>query len=166
MTSTKIAAVVSFINIISVLVMISQAFSNKVLASIRNLWSRWKCNFPCIQNCLIFQNWLLRLIMAKRFFTKQKFKENYTNWPYIYLVWNLWTILGEAFWCLIPICTNSLWSQLYLFISLINNLAKSEVCYFDLSIVEDNVLGFKIVVNNLFIWIVQILKTTQNLWYY
>ena len=62
--------------------------------------------------------------------------------------------LVEALRCLIPVSANALRSELDLILVLSNNLAQSEVSDFDFSIVEDDVLRFKVVVNDFLLFIV------------
>ena len=83
---------------------------------------------------------------------------------FTYFLGNLWVLwLVEAFGRLVPVRTNSLASQLYLILILLNDLTQAEVCDFDLSIVEDNVLGLQVVVDNFLLLIGQVLEPGQNL---
>lgn len=66
--------------------------------------------------------------------------------------------LIEAFWGLIPIRANALAGELNFILVFLDDLAQAEVCDFDLAIVEDNVLGLEIVVNNLLLLIIQVLE--------
>lgn len=66
----------------------------------------------------------------------------------------LWAVLCETLWSLVPVCSYTLRSQLDLFISFVNNLAKSEVSYFDLAIMEYNVLRLQIIVDYLLVRVI------------
>ena len=72
----------------------------------------------------------------------------------------------EAFWCLVPVSSDALRSQLDLLVSLVYYLAKTKVSNLYLSVMEDNILWLKVVVNNFLFAFVQILKSTQDLRYY
>ena len=69
----------------------------------------------------------------------------------------------EAFWCLVPVSSDALRSQLDLLVTFIYYLAQAKVSNLNLSIMEDNVLWLKVVVNNFLFAFVQILKPTQDL---
>ena len=69
----------------------------------------------------------------------------------------------ETFWCLVPVSSDALRSQLDLFVSLVYYLAKTKVSNLNLSVMEDNILWLKVVVNNFLFALVQILEPTQDL---
>jgi len=71
--------------------------------------------------------------------------------------------LLETFWCLVPVSSDALRSQLDLFVSLVYYLAKTKVSNLNLSVMEDNILWLKVVVNNFLFALVQILEPTQDL---
>jgi len=75
----------------------------------------------------------------------------------------LWRVLLETFWCLVPVSTDTLRSQLDLLMSLIYYFAQTKVSNLNLSVMEDNILWLKVVVNNFLFALVQILKPTQDL---
>ena len=62
--------------------------------------------------------------------------------------------LIEAFWGLIPIRANALAGELNFILVFLYDFAQAEVCDFDLAIVEDNVLGLEVVVDNLLLLII------------
>ena len=69
----------------------------------------------------------------------------------------------ETFWCLVPVSSDALRSQLDLLVSLVYYLAQTKVSNLNLSVMEDNILWLKVVVNNFLFALVQILEPTQNL---
>ena len=75
----------------------------------------------------------------------------------------LWRVLLETFWCLVPVSTDTLGSQLDLLMSFIYYFAQTKVGNLNLSVMEDNILWLKVVVNNFLFALVQILKPTQDL---
>ena len=71
--------------------------------------------------------------------------------------------MNETFWGLIPICSNSLGSELDLVLVLIQCLAQTKISDFDFSIMEYNVLGLEIVVYDFLLLVVEVFHTRQNL---
>ena len=60
----------------------------------------------------------------------------------------MWVLrLIEAFGRLVPIGPDTLTSQLNLVLVLANNLAEAEICNFDFSVVEDDILRFEVVMD-------------------
>ena len=60
----------------------------------------------------------------------------------------------EAFWSLVPISSHSLTRQFDFVLIFFNYLAQTEICDFDLAVVKNDVLRFKIIVDNLLLLIV------------
>ena len=71
--------------------------------------------------------------------------------------------LVEALRRLIPVSAHALRCQLNLLLIFANYFAQTKVCDFDLSIVEQNILGFQVVMDYFLLGIGQILQTTQDL---
>ena len=76
---------------------------------------------------------------------------------------DLWTVLLEALRSLVPVGADALRGQLDLLMTLVDDLAQAEVSDFHLSVVEDDVLRLKVVVNDLLFALVQVLQPTQYL---
>ena len=77
-----------------------------------------------------------------------------------YFLGYLWIFrLIKTFRGLIPVSADSLRCQLYLLLVFTDDFAKSKVCDFDLTVVEEDILGFQIVVNDLLFGISQILES-------
>jgi len=161
--ATQVRAVVSLIHIISVVVVICKAIADEFLATITYLRLSWEHYLASIQDCLVFQDGLLWLVVTKGFRTKKKLVENYSYAPNVHFVGYLRRVLLETFWCLVPVSSDALRSQLDLFVSLVYYLAKTKVSNLNLSVMEDNILWLKVVVNNFLFALVQILEPTQDL---
>lgn len=142
---------------------VRQTLADEVLAPVRDLGTRGERNLTGVQDGLVLQYHLLRLIVAKGLLAKDKLEEDYTYGPNVNLVRYLGRIGLEALGCLVPVSANSLTSQLNLFVSFVDYLAETKVSDFDFAVVEDNVLRFQIVVDDLFVLVVQVLQATQNL---
>ena len=64
---------------------VCQAFPDEVFAAVRDDRLCWEYNLPGIQNCLVSYDCHLRLIVAKRLYSKYKFKEDDPNAPNVNL---------------------------------------------------------------------------------
>ena len=81
-----------------------------------------------------------------------------------YFLGYLWIFrLVKTFRGLIPVSAYPLGCQLYLFLVFTDDFAKSKVCDFDFTIVEEYILWLQIVVNDFLFGVCQILESTQNL---
>ena len=69
----------------------------------------------------------------------------------------------KTFRGLIPVSAYPLGCQLYLFLVFTDDFAKSEVCDFDLTVVEEYILWLQIVVNDFLLGVSQVLESAQNL---
>ena len=78
----------------------------------------------------------------------------------------LWRIGLETLRSLVPVRAHSLRRQLYFLVAFVDYLAETEVGDFDFAVVEDDVLGLQVVVDDLFVLVVQVLQATQDLRYY
>ena len=76
----------------------------------------------------------------------------------------LWIFrLVKTFRGLIPVGADSLGCKLYLFLVFTDYFAKSKVCDFNLTVVEEDILWLQVVVDNFLLGVSQILESTQNL---
>lgn len=125
-----------------------ETLSDELLAAIWYLGLSREDHFAGIQDGLVFEDWLLWLVVSEWLLTEDQFEEDNSNWPYINFMRYVRTVLLEALWSLIPICSDSLWGELYLLIAFINYLAKAEVSYLHFTVVEDDVLWFEVVMND------------------
>ena len=71
--------------------------------------------------------------------------------------------LVKTFRGLIPVGADSLGCQLYLLLVFTDYFAKSKVCDFYLTVVEEDILWLQVVVNDFLLGISQVLESTQNL---
>jgi len=79
LTASQIGTVISFVNIVSVLMVIGKAFSNEVFALVSHGWLHWETYFFSIKDSLVSYDCHLGFVVPKGFHAEQKFKENYTN---------------------------------------------------------------------------------------
>lgn len=71
--------------------------------------------------------------------------------------------LVEALRGLVPVGSDTLAGQLYFVFILLYDFAETEVCDLHLTIVEDDVLGLQVVVDDLLLLVIQVLETRQDL---
>lgn len=145
--------------------MVSEAFSDEIFTLISNLRFLGKDNFSRVENGLIPHNSHLRLVMAKRFNAKHQFVKNDSNWPDINLARYLRILKIKTFGRLIPVCADPLACKLNFILALIDGLAESKVSYFNFSIVENDILRFKVIVDDSLLLVVKVLDSWQYLWY-
>lgn len=69
----------------------------------------------------------------------------------------------EAFGCLVPVGADALARKFNFFLVFANDFAEAEVSDLDLTVVEDYVLRFEVVVDDFLFLVVQVLQPTQNL---
>ena len=89
-------------------------------------------------------------------------RESYNFKIYSYLLGDLWLsyIQFKALGSLVPVSPNSLRSQLDLLIVLSHQLTQAKVCYFDFSLVENDILRLQIIVNYFLLLISEIFQPT------
>ena len=63
--STQVWTVVCLVNIVSILVMISQASTDELFASVRDGWFLWELHLSCIEDGLVSYDCHLRLIVSE-----------------------------------------------------------------------------------------------------
>jgi len=107
--AAKVRAVISLINIESILMVICQALSNEFFAGVRDRGLWWELHLSCIEDCLVTHYCHLRLVVAERFHTEEKLVEDDAHAPDINLLCYLWILaLVEAFGRLVPVGAYSL----------------------------------------------------------
>ena len=100
---------------------------------------------------------MLRLVVAERFRAKKQLEEDHADGPDVDLVGYVGGVLIEAFWCLIPVGTDSLRSQLDLLMPFIYYLAQAEIRYLHLAIIKYDILRLEVVMYNFLFTLVQVL---------
>ena len=83
--SSQVRAVVSLIDVISILVVICKAAPDEVFATVGNHGFRWELHLSSIENGLISHYSHLRLVVAEGFHAEQKLIEDYANAPNVNL---------------------------------------------------------------------------------
>ena len=72
-------------------------------------------------------------------------------------------VLLEALWSLIPVSAHTLRGQLNFLVALVYDLAKAEICYFYLAVVENDVLRLEVKVNNFLFTFIQVFESAKDL---
>ena len=81
-----------------------------------------------------------------------------------YFLGYLWIFrLVKTFRSLIPVSSNSLGCKLYLLLIFTDYFAKSKVCDFNFTVVEEDILWLQVVVDDFLLGVSQVLEPTQNL---
>lgn len=99
------------------------------------------------------------MVVAEGFGAEKQLVEDYADAPNVDLVCYVRAVLLEALGCLIPVGSHSLRSQLDLLISFVYYLAKAEICYLHLPIMEYDILWLEVIMNNFLFALVQVLQT-------
>lgn len=89
------------------------------------------------------------LLISEGLLSVEKLVENNSDRPDIYFRrdFHRGRSHSKTLGGLVPVGSSSLRSEFYFFLVILKHLAKSKVRYFDLSFVEDDILGFQVVVN-------------------
>ena len=88
-------------------------------------------------------------------------REDINFWAYF---WRFFMIKHKTFWRKIPICPNTLWSKTdFRHIILLHDFAKSEICYFDFTVMEKDILRFDIIMDNYLALRIQIVYGSNEL---
>lgn len=77
--SSQVGAIVRFVDIVPILMVISKAFSNEILALVSHKWLNWETYFASIKDSLVSYNGHLRFVVTEGFHAEQKFKEDDSN---------------------------------------------------------------------------------------
>ena len=130
--------------------MICQTPSNEVFARVRNRWFVRELHLAGIEDGLVTDDCHLRLVVAEGLHPEQQLVEDDSDGPNVNLLGDLWIFaLVETLRRLVPIRADTLTCELDLILVLLDDLAETEVGNFHLSIMKDNILWFKIVVDYL-----------------
>ena len=137
---------------------VCQTLPYELFALVRDLRLHGERNFAGVEDGLVFEDGLLRLVVAKGLLAEQELEEDDAHRPDVDLVRNLRAVLLETLGRLVPISAYALRSQLDLLVAFVYYLAQPEVCYLYFAVVEYYVLRLQIVMNYLLFAVVQVLQ--------
>jgi hypothetical protein len=83
--SSQIRRIISFIHIVTIVLIVGEAFSDEVFAGLRNLGFRGEDDLSCVQDRLVLEDSLLRFVVTKGFLSKEDLEKDNTNAPYVNL---------------------------------------------------------------------------------
>ena len=141
--------VVYFIRVQSLLRVILQARSDEIFCLIADfellIWRKF--DFKGLQNDSLLVDFVLVDAVSKRSFSIEKLVKDDTQRPYINFAGYL-SIVFKCLWRQVPVCADTLWSEVNFGVFAFHFFAESKVEDFDTAIMEDDIGRFEVIVDD------------------